>query len=133
MPGQPCSCVFECHLGACQGRNKTFKNRSGYTQHKNFMHPSFSQQRYHRAEADANDINDANSDVHGGMFVPIILGSHKTTVSVGTGNTEFYPLYTLIGNVHNSTWQAHRNAVSIVAFLVMPKSECCYLYHPFIG
>ncbi|KAG2108411.1 uncharacterized protein F5147DRAFT_799705 [Suillus discolor] len=28
----------------------------------------------------------------GSMFVPIILGSDKTTISVGTGNNEYYPL-----------------------------------------
>ena len=30
---------------------------------------------------------------HGAMFAPIVLGSDKTTVSVGTGHTEYYPLY----------------------------------------
>ncbi|KAG1768058.1 hypothetical protein EV702DRAFT_1253519 [Suillus placidus] len=32
----------------------------------------------------------------GSMFVPIILGSDKTTVSVGTGNNEYYLLYASI-------------------------------------
>jgi len=39
---------------------------------------------------------------HGGMFVPAILGSNKTTVSVATGQNDFYPLYASIGNMHNS-------------------------------
>ena len=43
------------------------------------------------------------------MFVPIILGSDKTTVSVGTGNTEYWPVYGLIGNIHNNVRRAHRN------------------------
>ena len=30
------------------------------------------------------------------MLVPIILESDKTTVSVGTGNNEYYPLYLLM-------------------------------------
>ena len=38
------------------------------------------------------------------MLVPIILGSDKTTVSVGTGNNEYYPLYLSIRNVHNNVW-----------------------------
>ena len=38
---------------------------------------------------------------HGSMFVPIILGSDKTTVSVATGQNEYYPLYLSIGNVQN--------------------------------
>ncbi|KAG0691819.1 hypothetical protein DFH29DRAFT_986097 [Suillus ampliporus] len=45
----------------------------------------------------------------GSTFVPIILGSDKTTVSVGTGNNEYYPLYASIGNIHNNVRRAHRN------------------------
>lgn len=56
------------------------------------------------------------------MFVPIILGSDKTTVSVATGNNEYYPLYGSIGNVHNNVRRAHRNAVALIGFLSVPKS-----------
>jgi hypothetical protein len=56
------------------------------------------------------------------MFVPVILGSDKTTVSVATGHNEYYPLYASIGNVQNHVRQAHRNAVSLVGFLAIPKS-----------
>lgn len=56
------------------------------------------------------------------MFVPIILGSDKTTVSVATGNNEYYPLYGSIGNVHNNVRRAHRNAVALIGFLAVPKS-----------
>ena len=38
-------------------------------------------------------------DTVGATFVPVILGSDKTTVSVGTGNNEYYPLYLSIANV----------------------------------
>jgi hypothetical protein len=62
------------------------------------------------------------------MFVPAILGSDKTTVSVATGQNEFYPLYTSIGNVHNSVRRAHRGAVSLLAFLSIPKSESFTMY-----
>lgn len=34
-------------------------------------------------------------ETHGAMFTPIVLGSDKTTVSVGTGDMVFYPLYML--------------------------------------
>lgn len=54
-------------------------------------------------------------------FVPIILGSDKTTVSVATGQTDYYPLYLSIGNVHNQVRRAHRNAVSVIGFLAIPK------------
>jgi hypothetical protein len=56
------------------------------------------------------------------MFVPIILGSDKTTVSVATGNNEFYPLYAGIGNAQNHVRRADRNALAVVAFLAIPKS-----------
>lgn len=55
------------------------------------------------------------------MFVPIILGSDKTTVSVATGDNEFYPLYMSIGNVRNNVRRAHRNSTVLIAFLAIPK------------
>ena len=55
--------------------------------------------------------------------MPIILGSDKTTVSVATGQNEYYPLYASIGNIHNTTHRAHRNGVVVVAFLAIPKSK----------
>ena len=64
---------------------------------------------------------DPNSD--GSMFVPIILGSDKTTVSVATGNNEYYPVYLSIGNIHNNVRRAHRNGVVLLGFLAIPKSN----------
>ncbi|KAJ7196663.1 hypothetical protein GGX14DRAFT_375923 [Mycena pura] len=61
-------------------------------------------------------------ETHGAMFVPCVLGSDKTTVSVGTGNTEFYPFYGGIGNIYNSTRRAHRNGLALLAFLAIPKT-----------
>ncbi|KAG1889155.1 hypothetical protein F4604DRAFT_1876911 [Suillus subluteus] len=40
-------------------------------------------------------------EMHGSTFVPLIVGSDKTTVSVATGHTEYHPLYLSIGNVFN--------------------------------
>ncbi|KAH7905684.1 hypothetical protein BJ138DRAFT_1138203 [Hygrophoropsis aurantiaca] len=60
---------------------------------------------------------------HGSTFVPVILGSNKTTVSVATGQTDYYPLYMSIGNVHNNVCRAHRNAVAVIGFLAMPKTD----------
>jgi hypothetical protein len=57
------------------------------------------------------------------MFVPIILGSDKTTVSVGTSNNEYYPLYMSIGNICNNVRRAHHNGVVLVGFLAIPKSK----------
>ncbi|KAG1844111.1 hypothetical protein C8R48DRAFT_750903 [Suillus tomentosus] len=58
----------------------------------------------------------------GSTFVPVILGSDKTTVSVGTGNNEYYPLYASIGNIHNNIRRAHRDGVAVIGFLAMPKT-----------
>lgn len=57
------------------------------------------------------------------MFVPIILGSDKTTVSVATGHNQYWPVYMSIGNVHNNVRRAHRNSVVLLGFLAIPKSE----------
>ncbi|KAI0315427.1 hypothetical protein OF83DRAFT_1164796 [Amylostereum chailletii] len=63
----------------------------------------------------------ADPQTHGGMFVPIISGSDKTTVSVATGQNDYYPLYQSVGNVHNNVRRAHRNSVTLTAFLSVPK------------
>ncbi|KAI0072406.1 hypothetical protein K474DRAFT_1686643 [Panus rudis PR-1116 ss-1] len=47
----------------------------------------------------------------------------KTTVSVATGHNEYYPLYLSNGLVHNTARRAHRNAVTLIAFLAIPKTE----------
>jgi hypothetical protein len=57
------------------------------------------------------------------MFVPLIIGSDKTMVSVATGHTEYHPLYLSIGNIFNGVWRAHHNGVVLVGFLAIPKSE----------
>lgn len=57
------------------------------------------------------------------MFVPIILGSDKTTVSVATGQNDFYPLYLSIGNVQNHIRRAHKNALVLIGFLPIPKGQ----------
>jgi len=62
-------------------------------------------------------------DTHGSTFVPVILGSDKTTVSVATGQNDYYPLYASVGNVRNNVRHAHRNAVAVISFLAMPKSK----------
>ncbi|PBK81654.1 hypothetical protein ARMGADRAFT_1048787 [Armillaria gallica] len=64
--------------------------------------------------------------VQGAMYVGIILGSDKTTVSVATGNVEYHPLYISIGNIFNSARHAHRNAVVPIGFLAIPKGDRKY-------
>lgn len=57
------------------------------------------------------------------MFVPVILGSDKTTVSVATGQQEYHPVYLSIGNVRNHLRRAHKDALVLVGFLPIPKGE----------
>ncbi|KAG1902517.1 uncharacterized protein F5891DRAFT_1127522 [Suillus fuscotomentosus] len=61
-------------------------------------------------------------DTLGSTFVPVVLGSDKTTVSVATGANDYYPLYVSIRNVRNNVRHAHRDAVAIIGFLAMPKT-----------
>ncbi|PBL04023.1 hypothetical protein ARMGADRAFT_912473, partial [Armillaria gallica] len=49
-------------------------------------------------------------------FCPVISGSDKTTVSVATGQNEYYPFYISNGIIHNG--------VSLAAFLSIPKMDC---------
>ena len=77
------------------------------------------------ADSIAQDPN-----THGAMLVPLILGSDKTTVSVATGQNEYYPLYMSIGNVHNNVRRAHRNALVLLGFLAIPKSKLLILGSP---
>ncbi|KAE9399458.1 hypothetical protein BT96DRAFT_957248 [Gymnopus androsaceus JB14] len=63
-----------------------------------------------------------DKNTHGAMFVPVILGSDKTTVLVATGQNDYYPLYISLGNVHSSVCRAHQNAVALLGFLSVPKT-----------
>ena len=74
------------------------------------------------ADSIAQDPN-----THRAMLVPLILGSDKTTVSVATGQNEYYPLYLSIGNVCNNIRRAHRNALVLLGFLAIPKSKLLIL------
>lgn len=60
------------------------------------------------------------------MFVPIILGSDKTTVSVATGHNEYWPIYLSIGNIRNTTRRAHRNGVVLLGFHAIPKCKLSF-------
>jgi Plavaka transposase len=73
------------------------------------------------------DILAADPKMHGAMFAPVVLGSDKTTVSVATGQNDFYPLYGSLGNVHNGLRRSHRNALALIGFLAIPKCENQYL------
>ncbi|KAF7371501.1 Transcription factor [Mycena venus] len=69
------------------------------------------------------DIIVRDAATHGATFVPVILGNDKTTVSVATGQNEYQPLYMSNGLVHNNVRRAHRNAVTLIGFLAIPKTD----------
>ncbi|PSR75972.1 hypothetical protein PHLCEN_2v8750 [Hermanssonia centrifuga] len=69
----------------------------------------------------ANKIAE-NPNNKGAMPIPVIAGSDKTTVSVGTGQNEYYPLYLSIRNIQNRVRRAHQNVLVPIAFLAIPKS-----------
>lgn len=72
-------------------------------------------------------IYDADPTTEGSMYVPIILGADKTTVSVATGQVEYHPLYMSIGNIHNSVRRGHRGGVVPIGFLAIPKCTLKYI------
>ncbi|KAH8977871.1 hypothetical protein EDB92DRAFT_1937736 [Lactarius akahatsu] len=62
---------------------------------------------------------------HGSAFVPIILGSDKTTVSVAMGQTDYYPLYLSIGNLYNNL-----RIFVLAGFLAIAQTEKRYHDNP---
>jgi len=77
---------------------------------------------------DSQDIIAEDPNTHGSVFVPIILGSDKTTISIATGNNEYYLVYLSIGNMWNNVRRAHRNGVALLGFLALPKSQFTILF-----
>ncbi|KAI6141325.1 hypothetical protein BKA82DRAFT_28768 [Pisolithus tinctorius] len=71
---------------------------------------------------EADRIISEDPTTAGATLIPIILSSDKTTVSVATGQTDYYPLYLSIGNVRNTVRHAHCSAVVLIRFLAMPKT-----------
>ena len=67
--------------------------------------------------------------MHGAMFVPVIAGSDKTTISIATGHQEYHPVYMSPGNLINTARCAHGSTFLPVAFLPIPKSIIQFLSH----
>ncbi|THU92773.1 hypothetical protein K435DRAFT_829595 [Dendrothele bispora CBS 962.96] len=82
---------------------------------ENFMEGQWIWQQADKLAQDPN--------MHGCTLVPTICGSDKTTVSVATGQNEYYPFYLSQGNIHNNVRRAHRDGISLCAFLAIPKTD----------
>ena len=46
-----------------------------------------------------------DKSTHGLTLVPVILSSDKTTISVATGQNDYWSLYISIGNIHNNVYE----------------------------
>ena len=57
------------------------------------------------------------------MFVLVMVGSDKTTVTAATGQIEYWPVYGSVGNLHNNVRRAHGSGLVLVGFLAIPKSK----------
>ncbi|KAG1879522.1 hypothetical protein C8R48DRAFT_745047 [Suillus tomentosus] len=114
--------------------NPTYKNEIDYVpfreydvldnmrQWKDFMSGDWAWQQASKLERKQRRTT-KDPETHGSALVPIILGSDKTTVSVGTGDNKYYPLYAFIGNVRNNVWRAHCDALVIIGFLAISKTD----------
>ncbi|EGN94008.1 hypothetical protein SERLA73DRAFT_78385 [Serpula lacrymans var. lacrymans S7.3] len=97
-------------------------NDKGEQEYKDFMSGKWAWKQADKISTDPTTYSSS--------FVPVILGSDKTTVSVATGQNEYYPLYIAVGNVHNNVRRAHRNAVALLGFLAIPKTDKKYANDP---
>jgi Plavaka transposase len=70
------------------------------------------------------DIIAEDSTTHGLTFIPVILRSDKTMVSVAMGHNEYWPIYLSIGNIHNNIHHGYQNGIVLLKFLAIPKSMC---------
>ncbi|TFK95329.1 hypothetical protein BDV98DRAFT_643122 [Pterulicium gracile] len=75
-----------------------------------------------RSWKETSEILQEHPELAGSLIVPTVCGSDKTTVSVMTGDSSFWPMYLSAGNLDNETRRAHLDSVLPVAFLAIPKS-----------
>ncbi|KAF8451037.1 hypothetical protein L210DRAFT_3609213 [Boletus edulis BED1] len=111
-------------------KNPDFKNEIDYAPYREWEECSdgaYSRRWHDLMSADwawnQADIIAQDQATHGSAFVPIILGSDKTTVSVRTGQNDYHPIYLSVGNVHNNIRRAHHNALVLLGFLAIPKRK----------
>ncbi|KAF8168552.1 hypothetical protein B0H34DRAFT_855228 [Crassisporium funariophilum] len=115
-------CVMEMQIGnpnfdgEIDYAPKEVYGRNGRRQFTDLMSGQWA---WNEADTIARDCLEAE----GAMLAPVVLGSDKTTVSVATGQNDYYPLYGSLGSAQNHVRRAHRNAVSVIGFLAIPKTD----------
>ncbi|KAK2462944.1 hypothetical protein APHAL10511_005039, partial [Amanita phalloides] len=105
-----------CEVLKIQLSNCDFENEMDFTVKK--IVDSKTQVQHYQDYMSAQDQKNI-----GTTFCPIILGSDKTTVSIATGQNEYYPLYMSNRLIHNNVCCVHRNGVSLIAFMAIPKTD----------
>ncbi|EIW78065.1 hypothetical protein CONPUDRAFT_34808, partial [Coniophora puteana RWD-64-598 SS2] len=91
-----------------------FKEHINYSPYRHFNHDGkrvFSNLMSGEWAWKQGDLIAEDPNTHGSMFVPVVAGSDKTTVSVASGHQEFHPVYMSPGNLSNTARRAHGNAV----------------------
>ncbi|KAK1221763.1 hypothetical protein PQX77_015419 [Marasmius sp. AFHP31] len=95
----------------------------GKRQFQNFMSSNW-------AMREADTIINQHPDTEGAMLCATITGSDKTTVSVATGQNDYYPAYLSNGCLTNNARRSHRGGVSLFMFLAIPKTNREYQNSP---
>ncbi|KAK7029506.1 hypothetical protein VNI00_014539 [Paramarasmius palmivorus] len=90
----------------------------GKRQYQNFMSGNW-------AMREADEIAKLPG-TEGSMLCATVAGSDKTTVSVATGQNDYYPGYLSNGNLTNNARRSHRGGVSLFMFLAIPKTDRRY-------
>ncbi|KAG8212971.1 hypothetical protein J3R82DRAFT_11350 [Butyriboletus roseoflavus] len=107
--------------------NPEFDGHVDYAPYQDFTHTDKTHQYEHLMSGDwmwtQVDSISQNEHTQEGAFIPIILSSNKTTVTMGTGQQDYWPVYISIRNLHNNIWQAYGSGVELLAFMAIPKGK----------
>ncbi|KAF5324966.1 hypothetical protein D9758_017736 [Tetrapyrgos nigripes] len=95
----------------------------GKRQYQNFISGNW-------AMREADKIVDVHPDTEGAMLCATITGSDKTTVSVATGQNDYYPAYLSNSCLTNNARRSHCGGVSLFMFLAIPKTTRDYQNSP---
>ncbi|KIM40548.1 hypothetical protein M413DRAFT_73023, partial [Hebeloma cylindrosporum] len=99
-------------------------NTAGDRVYSNLMSGDFAWNQADKIALESPDL------AQGAMFIPVVAGSDKTTVSVATGHQQYHPVYMSPGIFTNVARRAHGDGVLPVAFLPIPKTSKKHQAHP---
>ncbi|KAF8986642.1 hypothetical protein BDQ17DRAFT_1393636 [Cyathus striatus] len=108
-----------------QFSESTFKDTTYYTPYMQFADGKQVQSNLMSGDwawSQANMMSELTGS-QAAIFILVIAGSDKTTVSIAMGHQKYHPIYMSPGNFTNSAHHTHGNAVLPVAFLPIPKTS----------